>query len=108
MATKGDTSIYGLLAEFITPQALLDAVRQAKASGYSKMDAFTPYPVESVSEEIEDHKKSKVPLLVLIGGLTGAVTGFGMQLWISAAGYPLNIGAGRSTAGRRLFRRPSR
>ncbi len=87
-----DAPIYGLLAEFITPQALLDAVRQAKARGYSKMDAFTPYPVEAVSEEIENHKKSKVPLLVLIGGLTGAAVGFGMQLWISAAGYPLNIG----------------
>ena len=83
---------YGLLARFITPQELLDAVRQAKAQGYRKMDAFTPYPVEPVSEEIEDHKKSKVPLLVLLGGLTGAATGFGMQYWISAVDYQLNIG----------------
>ena len=93
MATdKGKTPIYGLLASFITPQALLDAVRAAKARGYSKMDAFTPYPVEPVSEEIENHKKSKVPLLVLIGGLTGAAAGFGLQLWVSSSAYPLNIG----------------
>ncbi len=83
---------YGLLAEFVTPQALLDAILKAKADGYRKMDAFTPYPVEPVSEEIEDHKKSKVPLLVLIGGLTGAIFGFGFQLWISSSAYPLNIG----------------
>jgi len=88
----GSTPTYGLLAEFITPQALLDAVRQAKAHGYRKMDAFTPYPVEPICEEIEDHRKSKVPLLVLIGGLTGAAFGFGLQYWISAVDYPLNIG----------------
>ena len=93
MATeKGPTPTYGLLAEFVTPQALLDAVLAAKESGYRKMDAFTPYPVEPISEEIEDHKKSKVPLLVLIGGLTGATVGFLFQLWISASAYPLNIG----------------
>ena len=92
MPSEGKTPIYGLLAEFVTPQELLDAVLKAKADGYSKMDAFTPYPVEAVSEEIENHKKSKVPLLVLIGGLVGAVGGFSFQLWISSSAYPLNIG----------------
>ena len=93
MATKpGSAGTYGLLARFVTPQALLDAVRQAKARGYRKMDAFTPYPVEPISEEIEDHKKSKVSLLVLLGGLTGAAVGFGFQLWVSSAAYPLNVG----------------
>ncbi len=83
---------YGLLAQFVTAQDLLDAVRSAKGDGYGVMDAFTPYPVEPVSEEIENHRKSKVPLLVLIGGLTGAAAGFGLQLWVSSAAYPLNIG----------------
>ena len=83
---------YGLMAEFLTPQALLDAVQRVKSEGFQKIDAFTPYPVEPVSEEIEDHKKSKVSLLVLLGGLTGAAVGFGFQLWISSAAYPLNIG----------------
>ncbi len=92
MATSEEKSQYGLLASFVTPQELLDAVRQAKAGGYRKMDAFTPYPVEPISEEIEDHKKSKVPLLVLIGGLTGAAVGFGLQYWTSAVDYPINIG----------------
>ena len=89
MASAGT---YGLLAQFVTAQELLAAVRRAKADGYAVMDAFTPYPVEPVSEEIENHKRSKVPLLVLLGGLTGAAFGFGLQLWISSAGYPLNIG----------------
>ncbi len=90
MPEKAET--YGLLARFVTPQELLAAVKSAKREGYSAMDAYTPYPVEPVSEEIENHKRSKVPLLVLLGGLTGALVGFGMQLWISSTAYPLNIG----------------
>ena len=92
MAEKGKTPTYGLLAQFVDPQKLLDALLEAKAKGFRVMDAFTPYPVEAVCEEIENHKKSKVPLLVLIGGITGALVGFGMQYWISSSGYPLNIG----------------
>jgi len=88
----GSGQPYGLLAEFVMPQALLEAILAAKAKGYRTIDAFTPYPVEPICEEIENHKKSKVPLLVLIGGITGACVGFGMQLWISSNGYPLNIG----------------
>ena len=84
--------LHGLLARFLTPRELLTAVKSAKRQGYSAMDAYTPFPVEPVSEEIENHAKSKVPLLVLIGGITGAVVGFGLQLWVSSSGYPLNIG----------------
>ena len=83
---------HGLLARFVTPKELLAAVKSAKREGYSAMDAFTPYPVEAISEEIENHRRSKVPLLVLIGGVTGALVGFGLQLWVSASAYPLNIG----------------
>ena len=90
MPEQGET--YGLLARFVTPQELLAAVKKAKREGYSAMDAYTPYPVEPICEEIENHRRSKVPLLVLLGGLTGAVVGFGLQLWVSSAAYPLNIG----------------
>ena len=73
----GRPSVYGLMAEYRSPQALLEAILRAKGEGYRKMDAFTPYPVEAISEEIENHRKSKVSLVVLLGGLTGAVVGFG-------------------------------
>ncbi|MEM7356994.1 MAG: DUF3341 domain-containing protein [Acidobacteriota bacterium] len=92
MAKQHKTPTYGLLAQFVDPQTLLDAILEAKGKGFRVMDAFTPYPVEAVCEEIENHKKSKVPLLVLLGGLTGAMVGFGLQYWISSSGYPLNIG----------------
>ena len=84
--------VYGLMAEYRSPQALLDAILRTKGEGYTAIDAFTPYPVEAVSEEIENHKKSKVSLVVLLGGLTGAAVGFGLQWWTAAVDYPLNIG----------------
>lgn len=95
------SQLYGLLAEFPSAQALLDAILRAKSAGYSALDAFTPYPVEEVCEEIENHKKSKVPLLVLIGGFTGAVTAMALQYWTAAVDYPLNVG------GRPLFSWPA-
>lgn len=84
--------MYGLMAEFDSAHTLLDAVHRVQAEGYDAIDAFTPFPVEAVSEAIEHHKPSKVSLLVLIGGLTGVSVAFFGQWWISAVDYPINIG----------------
>ena len=89
--------IYGLMAEFQSAEALYDAVLAAQEEGYDTMDAFTPYPVEAISEAIEHHKKSKVPFLVLCGAITGGSLAFFGQWYVSAVDYPLNIG------GRPLF-----
>ena len=92
MSEQQSTSLYGLMAEFTTSQALLDAIYKVKEAGYVALDAFTPFPIEEICEEVEDHKPSKVSLLVLIGALTGATVGFSLQWWVSAVAYPLNIG----------------
>jgi len=81
-----DAPTYGLLAEFAEPEALLAAVRRARAA-----DAFTPFPVEHLAEELGFHHTA-LPLIVLIGGLIGCGGGFLLQYWISAVDYPLNIG----------------
>jgi Protein of unknown function (DUF3341) len=86
-----ETPIYGMLAEFDNPDELLQAVRRTRAAGYRKMDAYTPFPVEHLSEELGFHQTA-LPLLVFIGGLAGCVGGFALQYWISAINYPLNIG----------------
>jgi hypothetical protein len=83
--------IYGLLAEFHTPEALLDAARRAYAAGYRKMDAYTPYPVEGLAEAIGFHH-TRLPMVVLVGGLLGCAGGFALQYWASTVYYPLNIG----------------
>jgi hypothetical protein len=86
-----DVPIYGLLAEFEQPEDLVNAVRRARAAGYRKMDAYTPFPVEHLAEELGFHRTA-LPLIVLIGGLIGCAGGFYLQYWISAVDYPLNIG----------------
>ena len=83
--------LYGIMAEFATPNDLIDAAEKAREAGYRRMDAYTPYPIEPVWEAI-GHHKSRVPLLVLIGGLIGCAGGYLLQYWVSAIEYPLDVG----------------
>ena len=95
-ATHEDPGSYGLMAEFDSSRRLVAACEAARAEGYTKLDAYTPYPIEAVWEAI-GHHRSKLPLLVLLGGLAGAGGAFLFQYWASAIAYPMNIG------GRPLF-----
>ena len=88
MTTPG---LYGLMAEFDTPEELVRATRAAREAGYRKMDAYSPYPVEGLAEELE-FRRTSVPLIVLIGGLIGCVGGFYLQYWCMAVSYPINVG----------------
>lgn len=83
--------VYGLMAEFGNADDLLKAAERAYADGYREMDAYTPFPVEGLAEAIGFHK-TYVPLVCLIGGLTGCFGGFFLQWWPNVIGYPLNIG----------------
>jgi hypothetical protein len=83
--------IWGLLAEFEKPGDLVRACRAARQAGYRRMDAYTPFPMEAVSEALE-FKRNAVPLLVLCGGILGGVGGLLLQYWVAAVAYPLNIG----------------
>lgn len=92
--------IYGLLAEFNDPNELITAAKRAREAGYRKIDAFTPYPIEELSEALGMHH-SRLPLIVLIGGLVGACFGMSLQYWMSVVDYPINVG------GRPLFSLPA-
>lgn len=83
--------VYGLMAEFDNPTDLLKATKDAYGAGYRKMDAYTPYPIEDISEALGFHK-TRVPLIVLIGAILGGLSGYLLQYWISAISYPENIG----------------
>lgn len=85
--------VYGLMAEFETEDGLVEACEKSHEAGYRKMDAYSPYPVEEASHAL-GHEKSRVPLLVLIGGVVGFLAGFGLQYVTSVYSYPMNI-AGR-------------
>lgn len=82
---------YGLLAEFRAPEELVEAATAAREAGFRRMDAYAPMPVHGLAEAV-GFKKTRLPLLVLLGGLTGMIGGYGMQYWTTAIDYPLNIG----------------
>jgi uncharacterized membrane protein len=81
------------MAEFDSPSALVSATRAARAKGYRKLDAYSPFPIEELTEALHLHK-NKLPLIVLAGGIIGGLTGFFLQYWIAVIYFPINI-AGR-------------
>ncbi len=83
--------VFGVLGEFSTPEALLAATHKAREAGYRHVEAYTPFPVEGLAEAV-GFRWTAVPLLTLMGGVGGGLTGFGLQYWVAAITYPLNIG----------------
>jgi len=83
--------IYGLLAEFDTPEDILAAAHRAREAGYKKFDAYTPIPVEGLAEAV-GFDWTALPSLVLAGGILGGCTGFGMCYYANVVSYPWNIG----------------
>jgi hypothetical protein len=86
-----EAKLYGLLAEFSTPEQLVAAAQKVTAEGYKRTDAFSPFPVHGLAEALAFHK-TRIPLLVLIAGLTGATGGFLMQYIANGVFYALNVG----------------
>jgi hypothetical protein len=84
-------AIYGLMAEFTTPEELLAAARRAREGGFRHLDAYTPFPVEGLAEVLDCHH-TRLPLVVLIGGIIGALAGYLLQYYTSVIDYPINVG----------------
>jgi mono/diheme cytochrome c family protein len=88
---RSQLHVYGLLAEFDDPDRLLDAAREAHRAGYKKMDAYTPFPVHGLAAAL-GLRQTRLPLIVLAGGLFGCFAGFFMQWFANVIHYPMNIG----------------
>jgi hypothetical protein len=82
---------YGLMAEFDNPTALVEATKAARADGYRKLDAYSPFPIEELNDVLHLHR-NKLPLIVLLGGITGGVLGYLLQYYVTVWNFPLNIG----------------
>lgn len=83
--------IYGMMAEFETPEQVLDAARRARDAGYRRIDAYSPIPVEGLAEAV-GFDWTGLPIMVLLGGLAGGCLGFGMCWYANVLSFPLNIG----------------
>jgi Protein of unknown function (DUF3341) len=83
--------LYGLLAEFETPDELLKAAQRTHDAGYKKIDAFSPLPIEGLAEAVGFHG-TILPAVVFVGGLLGGLTGFAMQYYANVISYPMDVG----------------
>lgn len=91
MKPEAPIGIYGLMAEFDDPHALLTAAHRTHAAGYMRIDAYTPIPIEGLAQAL-GNRRTRLPLLTFLGGLAGCTGGYYMQWFASVVHYPLNIG----------------
>ena len=83
--------VYGLMAEFEDPNQLVAAAHRVREAGYRRVDAYSPLPIEELHDAIGFHD-TKLPMIVLIGGLVGCLAGYLLQYWVSTMAYPINVG----------------
>jgi len=95
MASARTISTYGVVAEFADAHDVLHAANEAREAGFTVMEAYSPVPVHGLDEAL-GRKRSKLPYIVLCGGLFGCLGGFFMQYWMAVVDYPWNVG-GRPT-----------
>jgi Alternative complex III, ActD subunit len=91
MAMIDHDRLYGTMAEFESASRLVEAARAAYRAGYRKMDAYSPFHIEGLSEALGT-KRAWLPLIVLMGGIAGGATGYLMQFYAAAVDYPLDVG----------------
>ena len=84
-------ALYGLLAEFDNPTALVSAAERTRLAGYQKIDAYSPIPIEELNDAM-GFKRTRLPILVFLGGLLGGLGGYSLEFWASTTAYPMNIG----------------
>jgi hypothetical protein len=84
-------AVYGILAEFDDHQRLIEAARRCREEGYTRVEAYSPFPVEGLAEAT-GFRRTRLPLVVLLGGIVGGAGAFFMQYYANVFDYPLNIG----------------
>jgi hypothetical protein len=80
-----------VLGEFVHPEDCVDAARQLRESGVGGLDAYSPYPLHGIDEALA-LKRSTVPIVAFIGGISGACLGYLMQAWMNGVDFPINVG----------------
>ena len=84
-------AIYGLMAEFDSPSALVEAAEKTRLAGYRNIDAYSPIPIEELNEAL-GLRRTRLPVLVFLGGLLGGFGGYSLQVWTQTMAYPMNVG----------------
>ena len=86
-----EPALHGVLAEFGTIGELIRAIDRVREEGYTAVDAYSPFPSHDIIHALH-LPPSRLPWIVLAGGLIGCFGAYALQYWTLAVDYPLNIG----------------
>jgi mono/diheme cytochrome c family protein len=86
MSKDAASSLHGILAEYETPSALVQACKKVRDAGYKKWDTFTPFPIHGIDKAM-GIRMTGLPWIVLVAALTGLATAIAMQWWMNAVDY---------------------
>jgi len=89
-AAAHGTRLWGYVAQFDSPEALLAAAERVRDAGYSRWDAHTPFPVHGLNDAM-GLRPTRLPWIVLAAGFAGAATGLVLQWFTNAFDYPFLI-----------------
>lgn len=89
--TAMDAKPIATVAEFHDVNALVAAARAIREHGYKDFDCYTPYPVHGLDRAM-GVKRTILPYISFLGGVTGLTTALLLQWWTGAVDYRLNIG----------------
>jgi hypothetical protein len=81
-----------ILGEFAGEEKLLEAARKLREAGHRRLETYSPFPLRGASDAV-GLKKSKIPVLALFGGLSGAAGAYSIQWFTNAVDWPINVGA---------------
>jgi mono/diheme cytochrome c family protein len=81
-----NTKLVGLLAQFDDTDSLLDACNQCREAGYTKTDAYSPFPVHGIDPAL-GIKRSILPFIVLSVGISGLFIGLGLQFFANSNAF---------------------
>jgi hypothetical protein len=83
--------VFGVIAEFTGPDALVDAAHRTRGEGFRRFDCYSPFPIHGLAEAMR-FEDPRIPWMAFFGGITGAMLGFGLQYYIAVVDYPWNVG----------------
>lgn len=86
-----ENALYGVMAEFDTPEQIVKAARAVRDAGFKRTDAFTPFPIHEMDAAL-GIKKTILPLLIFAGGVLGCLGGLGLIYYTLVLDYPINVG----------------
>jgi Protein of unknown function (DUF3341) len=85
-------ALHGVIGAFASPAAVVEAARHLRSLGFRELEAYTPYPVEELDEVLRPGHRSRLPLVIFVGAVIGAVWGYFIQAWDEVLNYPINVG----------------